>query len=84
MPRQTPDCERKLKSGCFRTGRGGNVIATFGPPFRVEYVMFLNNTQTNNPVLPDSSVVKNPPHNHRIEGQHDKTYNTFCFRTFSS
>lgn len=51
-----------------RGGRGGNVIATFGPPYRVEYVMWLNNTQTNNPVLPDGSVVKNPPTNHRIEG----------------
>ena len=44
------------------------MIATFGPPFRVEYVTWLNNTQTNNPVLPDGSVVKNPAHNHRIEG----------------
>ena len=49
-------------------GRGGNVIATFGPPFRVEYVTFLNNTQTDNPVLPSASVVKNPPTNHRLEG----------------
>ena len=49
-------------------GRGGNVIATFGPPFRLEYIVFRNNTQTNNPILPDGSVVKNPPHNHRIEG----------------
>jgi hypothetical protein len=49
-------------------GRGGNVIATFGPPFRVEYVVFTNNSQTNNPILPNASVVKNPPDNHRIEG----------------
>jgi hypothetical protein len=44
------------------------VIATFGSPFRLEYITFLNNTQTNNPVLPSLSVVKNPPNNHRIEG----------------
>lgn len=49
-------------------GRGGNVIATFGPPYRVEYVTFLNNTQTNNPTLPNSTVVKNPVTNHRLEG----------------
>lgn len=60
------DDESKVGHGCG--GRGGNVIATFGAPFRLEYVIFKNNTQTNNPVLPNASVVKNPPTNHRIEG----------------
>ena len=35
---------------------------------RPRYVTFINNTQTDNPVLPDGTVVKNPPTNHRLEG----------------
>lgn len=49
-------------------GRGGNVIATFGPPFRAEYIIFFNNTQSDNPILPNGTEVKNPPTNHRLEG----------------
>eukprot|EP00937_MAST-01D_sp_MAST-1D-sp2_P004876 g4876.t1 len=47
-------------------GRDGSVIATFGFPFRVEFVAFLGNEQTDNPVTPPGATP--PASAHRLEG----------------
>jgi len=46
-------------------GRGGSVLATFGPPFRLEYITWLNSTQVDVAYNAPMPGIASP---HRIEG----------------
>eukprot|EP00040_Diaphanoeca_grandis_P013677 m.69145 g.69145 ORF g.69145 m.69145 type:complete len:795 (+) comp24056_c0_seq1:258-2642(+) len=57
--------ESNIATHYLSDGRDGSVIATFAPPFRVEYISFFNNTQTDNPTNPPMPHIANK---HRLEG----------------